>query len=143
MPSRSLQDAEPKLRNAIIPLMKEFEVVAPGRSLVITCTYRSPEEQLALYAEGRGFHKGVYIVEDNTKVVTQLSGQPGHMSLHNLKPCRAVDVAVVIGGKVTWNPREYLPLGDLAVKHGLEWGGNWPHLKDYPHLQLPQSPAQA
>lgn len=137
MSSRSLQDADKQLREAVIPLMKEFEVVAPGRSLVITCTYRSPEEQWALYREGRN-ESGQ--IEDNSRVVTQLSGKPGHQSLHNLKPCRAVDVAVVIGGKVTWNPREYLPLSDLAVKHGLEWGGNWPHLKDYPHLQLP-SPA--
>ncbi len=133
MPSRSLQDADKQLREAVIPLLKEFEQVAPGRSLVITCTYRSPEEQWQLYLEGRNADGQI---EDSTKVVTQLSGKPGHESLHNLKPCRAVDVAVVVGGKTTWDYREYLPLGDLAAKHGLEWGGNWPHLKDYPHLQL-------
>ncbi len=135
MPSRSLQDADPKLRNAFITLSKEFEVVAPGRSLVITCTHRSPEEQWALFREGRNADGRV---EDTTKVVTQLSGKPGHESLHNLKPARALDVAVCIGGKTTWDFREYLPLGALATKHGLEWGGNWHTLKDYPHLQLPQ-----
>ncbi len=134
MPSRSLQDADPKLRTAFLALNAEFNQAAPGRSLVITCTYRSPEEQWALYREGRSADGHV---EDITRVVTQLSGKPGHESLHNVKPARALDVAVVVGGKTTWDYREYLPLGALAAKHGLEWGGNWHTLKDYPHLQLP------
>ena len=77
------------------------------------------------------------MIEDPSKIVTQLSGEPGHRSYHNYEPAQALDVAVTIGGKGTWNDKEYLALGPLAQKHGLEWGGSWPHFKDYPHLQLP------
>lgn len=27
--------------------------------------------------------------------------------------------------------------GELAQKHGLEWGGSWPKFKDLPHVQCP------
>ncbi len=138
MPSRSLQDADKRLREAVVAVINDFPQAAPGRSLVITCTYRSPEEQLELYREGRALVDGRWEVQDGTRIVTQLSGAPGHQSNHNLKPARAVDVAVTVGGKITWDFREYLPLGPLAVKHGLVWGGDWPHLKDFPHLELPQ-----
>lgn len=139
MPSTSLQDADKKLRDAYLALSQEFRAAAPGRSLVITCTYRSPDEQWKLFTEGRGQDgDGNWVVQDSSKVVTQLSGRNGHVSNHNCQPARAVDVAVVIGGKVTWDPREYQPLGGLAAKHGLVWGGDWHTLKDYPHLELPK-----
>jgi peptidoglycan L-alanyl-D-glutamate endopeptidase CwlK len=135
MPSTSLQDVTKELREAYIALSADFKSQNPGRSLVVTCTARSAEEQLEAYKQGRALRDGVWVVEDISKVVTQLSGQPGHASLHNLKPAQAIDVAVCIGGKVSWDSRDYLPLGSLATTYGLEWGGNWPHLKDYPHLQ--------
>ncbi len=137
MPSTSLQDVVKELRDAYLALRAEYQEQNPGRSLAVTCTYRSPEEQMEAFRQGRGQDAdGVWRVQDMSKVVTQLSGEPGHESLHNLKPCRAIDVAVCIGGKITWDIREYAPLGALAAKHGIEWGGNWTHLKDYPHLQL-------
>lgn len=138
MPSTSLQDADKQLRDAFIALRTEYQEQNPARTLVVTCTYRSPEEQLAAYSQGRALRDGVWVVEDITKVVTQLSGLPGHASNHNVKPSRAIDVAVCIGGKTTWDDREYFPLGPLAVKHGLVWGGSWPHFKDNPHLELPK-----
>jgi len=138
MPSTSLQDADKGLREKYITLRDEYQRLHPGHTLVITCTHRSPEEQLAAYAKGRSLRDGKWVVEDGSKIVTQLSGQPGQESRHNMKPARALDVAVAIGGKVTWDYREYLPIGPLAVKHGLEWGGHWQSFKDYPHLQLPK-----
>lgn len=138
MPSTSLQDADKKLRDTYLALRAEYQEQNPGRSLVVTCSYRSPEEQMEAYKQGRGLEDGAWRVQDPARVVTQLSGLPGHESNHNLKPSRAVDVAVCIGGKVTWEPRDYAALGPLAAKHGLVWGGNWIHLKDYPHLELPK-----
>lgn len=138
MPSTSLNDADKPLRDAYVALRAEFQEQHPGYTLVITCTHRSPEEQFQAFKLGRAERDGKWVVEDASKVVTQLSGQPGHESLHNVKPARALDVAVCVGGKTTWDERAYLPLGALAAKHGLEWGGNWHTLKDYPHLQLPK-----
>lgn len=139
MPSTSLQDADKKLRDAYLALAQEFKAQNPGRNLVVTCTYRDPIEQLALFHEGRGQDEhGKWVVQDPAKIVTQLSGEPGQRSRHNAKPAEALDVCVCIGGKVTWDPTAYLPIGPLALKHGLVWGGSWPHFKDYPHLELPK-----
>lgn len=138
MPSTSLQDVDKALRDAYLALRAEFQAQHDGRTLVVTCARRTPEEQMAAYRQGRALRDGRWVVEDASRVVTQLSGEPGQQSFHNLTPSRAIDVVVCIGGKPTWDYREYLPLGALAAKHGLEWGGNWTHLKDYPHLQLPK-----
>lgn len=138
MPSTSLQDVTKDLRDRYLALSQDYKVQNPGKSLVVTCTARTPAEQLAAYQQGRSFRDGKWVVEDPSKIITQLSGEPGHQSYHNYTPAQAIDVCVCIGGKVTWNDKEYLALGPLAQKHGLEWGGSWPHFKDYPHLQLPQ-----
>jgi hypothetical protein len=138
MPSTSLTDADKKLVNRYLDLAAQFKKLYAPKHLLVTCTHRSPEEQMEAFKQGRGFHDDKWVVEDYTKTITDLSGEPGHESLHNLTPCRALDVAVCVAGKVTWDYREYLPIGPLAEKSGLEWGGNWVHRKDFPHLQLPQ-----
>jgi len=33
--------------------------------------------------------------------------------------------------------RAYGRLGELAKGLGLEWGGNWKSIKDYPHVEMP------
>ncbi len=106
-------------------LLHEFREQT-GHDLLLTCTARTVDEQRALYEQGR------------TKpgpIVTQLDGVTSR-SKHNLSPARALDVAVVVGGKVSWEPAQYAPLGPLAEKYGLVWGGGWKTLKDYPHLEL-------
>ena len=55
----------------------------------------------------------------------------------------AVDVAVLVGGKIRWD----WPLYDQLSEHfkeaarrlsiPIEWGGDWPRLRDGPHYQLP------
>jgi peptidoglycan L-alanyl-D-glutamate endopeptidase CwlK len=127
MASRDLLDAHPGLGYVYRDLEREFDATHAGRSLIVTCTYRSPQEQQALYRQGRSAPG---------PIVTQLDGVT-HLSNHNHKPARALDVAVLVGGKVSWDPAEYAPLGPLALKYGLVWGGSWPHFKDYPHLELP------
>lgn len=59
----------------------------------------------------------------------------------------AVDVAALIGGKVSWAPgHEAAVFGQIAaqimaaaktVGVPVEWGGNWHSFKDYGHFQLP------
>jgi peptidoglycan L-alanyl-D-glutamate endopeptidase CwlK len=97
-----------------------------GHDLLITCTARSTDEQARLYAQGR---------TTPGPIVTQLDGTT-HKSKHNLVPSKAIDVCVVVGGKVSWNPDQYAPLGPLAAHYGLTWGGSWKTLKDYPHLEI-------
>lgn len=128
MPSTALHDCEQRLAGAFVDLRAEFRAEHPGHDLVITCTKRSVEEQQVLYAQGR---------TKPGQIVTQIDGVT-KKSNHNLSPARAIDVCVTIAGKVSWREQDYAPLGPLAHKHGLVWGGDWPHFKDYPHLELPK-----
>ena len=98
-----------------------------GNDLILTCTQRSVEEQQKLYALGRTVPG---------QRVTNVDGVR-KLSNHNFTPARAVDVAVVVHGKVSWSPADYAPLGELAKRYGLVWGGSWKSFRDYPNLELP------
>ena len=55
----------------------------------------------------------------------------------------AIDLAVMIGGELTWEWKYYARLGDIMKQAAkevgvkIEWGGDWRSLKDGPHFQLP------
>ena len=55
----------------------------------------------------------------------------------------AVDIAPLVGGKVSWDwplyPRLAPILKQAALDEGvkIEWGGDWRSFKDGPHWQLP------
>ena len=55
---------------------------------------------------------------------------------------RAVDVAVKLGGKVTWQFAAYKHFADVVKKHAADldikvtWGGDWRTFKDGPHFQV-------
>ena len=127
MPSRHLQDADPRLREAWADILHDYRQRHPEHDLILTATYRSPEEQQGLYATGR---------TAPGQIVTYCDGvqQP---SKHNAYPSHALEFAVVIGGKVSWDSAEYAPVGMLGEAAGLVWGGSWVHFKDFPHLELP------
>ena len=62
------------------------------------------------------------------------------MSLHNHFPARAIDCAILEGGKCIWEPEVvFYPLGKLAKEVDLVWGGNWETFKDWPHVELPKN----
>lgn len=93
--------------------------------LIVTQTYRSPEQQASLYAKGR--------TEPGPKVT---SAPPGY-SWHEFR--RAFDVAIVhFPGDMTQADLYDGPwerVGDLGEGIGLEWGGRW-KTPDRPHFQL-------
>lgn len=126
MPSRDLADCEPQLADAFRAIKAEYESQYPGCVLTPYVTYRSPAEQQAEYAKGRT--KPGAVVTNKDGVTT--------LSKHNFHPSRAIDVMVVIDGKARWNPGLYIPLGPLADKHGLRWGGRWQKPADLDHLEL-------
>lgn len=55
---------------------------------------------------------------------------------------KAVDIAVIVNGKVTWDFKFYKPVADHikqeARKLGyiITWGGDWKSIKDGPHFQI-------
>jgi len=140
MPSTRLTDCTPWLATAWLEIHEEYVREHPEHDLIITCTHRSREEQFALYCKGRRqIADGSWVLDDDpkTSVVTNCDGTK-IVSRHNKKPAEAIDFAVLLpGGKISWDAREYEPVGVLAGQRGLIWGGNWKTLKDYPHVELP------
>lgn len=126
--SRDLAHLHPELRKRYELLKADFQVQT-GCRLKETCTWRSKERQQELYQVGRRGRPG-------EKPVTNADGVT-KKSRHNVYPAEALDVAVVLKtGQITWESAGYKPLGPLAAKHGLTWGGNWT-FKDEPHIELP------
>jgi peptidoglycan LD-endopeptidase CwlK len=105
---------------AILSEMASEKVQMPMR---VVSGYRSPLEQLWLYAQGR--------TRPGPRVTNLRLG------MHNLG--LAVDCAFVLpNGRVTWDKpdrwwREY---GARAKRRGLHWGGDWNRFVDRPHVQI-------
>lgn len=136
MPSVRLTDLDTALAHAWLELREIYESAHPGCRLVVTATHRPVEEQQALYQIGRVYKRGVWILDGDpaTQIVTQLDGTPGRQSKHNLLPAQALDFFVELFGKASWDPAQYLVIGDLAKKAGLVWGGDF-SFRDYGHVE--------
>lgn len=129
MTSRNADDLTPELKEKWILLRQKYITQYPKRDVILTCTYRSPEEQAELYQHGRSKEGPIITNCDGVRTISK----------HNVMPARAFDVAVLNCGKAVWDDDSYLPLGQIAKELGLVWGGNFKKLKDLPHFQ--QDPA--
>lgn len=127
--SRNITDAS-KILRAKWPILQKKFCALTGNDLILTCTHRTIEEQQRLYSQGRTT-KG--------KIVTWVDGVKTK-SKHNFYPSRAIDVAVIRGGKISWYPEDYRTLGFVCRDLGLVWGGGWkPPKTDMPHIELPEN----
>ena len=121
--SRDLKDLTPEMQLKVGVLMQLADEA--GLDLLVTCTYRSPEEQAALYAIGRTVPG---------KIKTR--AKPWQ-SAHQYR--KAVDCVPIMNGKPVWDAKDpaWQKYGELAEKAGLEWAGHWPRFKEFPHAQMP------
>lgn len=91
---------------------------------IITCGVRTMEEQKVLVAKGAS----------KTLNSRHIPGKDGYS--------KAVDLAAVLNGKLSWAWPLYARLAvamkaaALAEKVTIEWGGDWRSFKDGPHIQL-------
>lgn len=117
------------------PLCRTFleKCTAAGLDVRITFTYRSPEEQDALYAKGR------------TAPGKRVTNVRGGFSKHNFrldgKPAsKAFDFGIFDKGKYIKNGKDarYTQAGEIGESLGLAWGGRWEDPFDAGHLQLPR-----
>lgn len=97
-----------------------------GIDLLVTCTYRSPKEQDALYARGR--------TAPGPIVTNARAGD----SLHQYRV--AFDVVPLRDGKPVWGTSGkdgelWQRVGDLGENNGLEWAGRWTRFREFPHFQ--------
>lgn len=104
---------------------------AIGINLLITCTYRSNEEQADLYAIGRTA-KG--------KIVTNaLPGESKHNNMEGGAPASlAFDVVPLVAGKPMWDASNpvWQVVGSLGESVGLKWAGRWKRMREYPHFEI-------
>lgn len=120
---------------ALQPLAREFLRLADeaGIEVLIYMTFRSKDEQDALYAKGR------------TKPGAIVTYRKGGQSVHNCtlkgKPAsKAFDCVPLVNGVPDWdNAKIYGQLGKIGESVGLEWGGRWKKLVDKPHFQIPNA----
>ncbi len=94
-----------------------------GITLGITSTYRTIEEQNALYAQGR------------TTPGSIVTNAKGGESLHNYAV--AFDCVILIGGKPCWTA-DMSAVGAIGESLGLEYGGHWASFPDPDHFQYLQ-----
>jgi len=123
MASRLLSDLSPAAAAKAGAFLTEANKgLAPkGLRVVVTCTYRSQEEQDALYAQGR---------TKAGRVVTRAK-----RSKHTQRVAWDVAFRVIATGKVTWDG-PWPILGKIARDLGIEWGGSWAGWKDRCHFQV-------
>lgn len=132
MSSRKLTDLHPQMQ----PMVTRFlaNARAAGIDLLMTCTYRSNEEQAALYAIGR--------TKPGRIVTNARPGRSTHNNTLNGKPAAlAVDVVPLRDGKPVWSASDsvWKRVGEIGEKVGLEWAGRWTTFREYPHFQHPQA----
>ena len=130
MPSRKIEDLHPDLQ----PLCREFlrQCERAGLDILITCTYRSNQEQDQLYAQGRG--------EPGPRVTNAKAGQSAHnVTIQGRPAARAFDIVPLVNGKPVWDGKHaaWAQAGRIGVALGLVWygspGAKFPEL---PHFQL-------
>lgn len=121
MSSRSLSDLRPPVQAKAQAF--QLACARQGLDVLIYCTYRSREEQDALYALGR------------TKPGKVVTNARADQSFHNFG-C-AFDFVPMVGGKPQWADKTlYLKAGLIAESVGLEWAGRWSgSLRETAHCQ--------
>lgn len=131
MPSRHIEDLHPELQ----PVCREFlrRCAAAGLDILITCTYRSNEEQNQLFAIGRTCPPG-------PRVTNARGGQSAHnFTLDGRPASRAFDIVPLVAGKPVWSDKH--PAWQQAGQIGMELGLNWygrpdAPFREFPHFQL-------
>jgi peptidoglycan L-alanyl-D-glutamate endopeptidase CwlK len=144
MGSRKLEDLHPDLQ----PLATAFlaECHAAGLTILITCTYRSCEEQDLLYSYGRTVPNRNNPDNPWSTVTNCRGGQSDHNYMLYSKPAaKAFDIVPLRDDKEVWKTYqpEWKKIAEIWQKgfktptHYLDWYGR-PNTSysDYPHFCL-------
>ena len=155
--SKKLEDLKPMVMVAALKALAELK--SAGVQAVVTYTFRTTEEQQALYAQGRkplaevnalrekaGLYqikeylgKDKKIHSDNDYSVTNCDGvkkRSAHQTGSALDVVPDLDPTEreVPGWPAPADPR-WGVIATAFRKHGFEWGGDWEEFPDYPHYQ--------
>ena len=119
MASRKIEDLNQSMQDKYKKFKEEMD--KEEIDFIVTCTYRTQEEQDELYKQGR---------TTPGKIVTWIKH-----SRHNAYPAEAFDIAIMKNGKISWDDKDYLRAAQIGRDVGLFPGADFPHNKDYPHFQ--------
>lgn len=130
-----------------------------GLEVLVYCTYRTVQEQAALFRNGRGLKaievKAEQLAHEHNRLdlaellldtppqygesILTYAG-PGE-SLHNY--AAAFDAVPCVNGKPQWDEKRkvdvdrWMAMGELAERCGIEWAGNWSETRrEFPHFQM-------
>lgn len=122
MADRRLESLAPKVEAAARTAIRECEAL--GLHPLVTCTYRSGEEQNELYAQGR--------TKPGPKVTNAKAGQ----SFHQYRA--ALDLYPLVNGKPDFSGKsgDWFKIAAVFKKHGFEWAFEWKRFKEMPHFQM-------
>ena len=121
----------PEMR--VVAILHLARIEARGLTAIVTSGWRSPQEQVALYEQGRKLDAlGIWQVDDHAHVVTNaLPARAPH--------CRgaAYDLCPIVAEKCAWDRLDlFQAIADCARGLPLVWGGSW-KFKDLPHFEMP------
>jgi peptidoglycan LD-endopeptidase CwlK len=119
----ALQTLHPKfMQQAIDAWTKAEAAMPPNVQVIVVCGIRTFAESDALYAQGR------------TTPGDIVTNAPAGESFHNYG--LAFDFAMVTDGKDddVVGPHWMTVVGIMKAA-GMEWGGDWASIKDYPHFE--------
>lgn len=130
MASRKTIDLHPDIRDKAVKFLELADKI--GINVIITCTWRSNQEQADLYAKGRTAPGGI--------VTNALPGESKHnlVDEQGFPAAKAFDVVPLVAGKPVWNSKDpvWHVLGGIGKGLGLKWAGDWKRMKEFPHFEI-------
>jgi hypothetical protein len=113
--SRDYRHLHPKLLERWKELVEACARKFPDRELLVTCVYRSPEEQWKLWRQGRfSDYPGPLLVDCDGR---------SRLSPLNYYPSRGLHAILTNRGLLVEDEPPYYPVGCLARQCGLVWRG--------------------
>jgi peptidoglycan L-alanyl-D-glutamate endopeptidase CwlK len=157
MASRKVEDLTLEMQRLYGKFKEKMD--AAGIPFSLTCTARSYQEQVALYAQGRQSLDEVnalrklaglspILSSGNKKVTwTMLSKHLVKLNDSDLAndKSKAFDIVLLKDGKGHWDVKvsvnknikpDYIEAGEIGESVGLKWGGRFKS-PDYPHFEQP------
>ncbi len=156
MASRNIKDCTTSLQAKIKSFM--IATLSAGIPVMITCTARTVDEQVALHAQGRKTLAETNALRAMAGLPPITAAQNKHKVTWTLNSkhlidlddgetgndlSRAFDIAIVPGGKPCWDVKvdvnqdqisDYEQAGKLGEACGLRWGGRF-RRPDMPHFE--------
>ena len=137
MPSRKISDCAQELQDLWEKALPIWVKNNPNYLPVLTCTYRSPEEQTKLY--NQPFDK---IDNDRDGLVDErdekVTNAPAGRSKHNVYPSKALDFAFYDQNtrRYNWDIRLFIKFSKIlkAINPNIIYGGDW-KMKDFCHIE--------